>query len=126
MRRRIIWMFCMSFGYSLMWGKGGYSSTFEALMVALAGAVIGLSLAYASEQPQNITAARLKIAYWPLALVLFVAYPVVAIWWDNRDWGTGWFWKPFSVAAGIGLLFGVAHYLAASHKLHRASDAHSR
>jgi ABC-type transport system involved in cytochrome c biogenesis permease subunit len=82
--------------------------------------VIGLSLAYASEQPQNPTAARLKIAYWPLALVLFVTYPVVGEWWDNRDWGTSWFWKPFSVAAGIGLIFGVAHWLAASRKLHRA------
>lgn len=119
MRRRIIWMLGMSFAYWLMWSKGGYDSTVEALIVAFVGAVIGLSFSYASEQPRNVTAARLKIAYWPLALVLFVTYPVLGMWRDNRSWGIGWIWRTFSVAAGIGFLFGLAHCLAASRKLHR-------
>jgi hypothetical protein len=126
MRRRIIWTLGMSFGYWLMWSKGGYDGTFQALTVALAGAVIGLTLAFASEQPGNVNAARLKIAYWPLALILFVTYPVIGMWWDNRNWGISWMWKPFSIAAGIGLLLGIVHCLAASHKLHREADVHLR
>jgi hypothetical protein len=82
-----------------------------------------LSLAYASEQPQSIMEAYLKILYWPLALVLFVTYPVIWIWWDNRAWGAAWIWKPFSIAIGLGLLFGLAHYFFASHKLRRESYA---
>jgi hypothetical protein len=119
-------MLGMTFGYLLMWSKGGYDSTIEALTVALAGAVIGLGFAYASEPPENVAAARLKIAYWSLALVLFVTYPVVGVWRDNRAWGTGWIWKPFSVAAGIGFLFGVAHCLAGLRKLqrHREGGVH--
>jgi len=118
MRRRIIWMLFMAGGYWLMFGiKGGYDNNAECLTVAVAGAVIGLGFAYASEKPDNITAARLKIAYWPVTLVLFVTYPTIGIWLDNRDWGTGWIWKPFSVAASIGLLVGIAHCLAACRKL---------
>ena len=120
-RRRLIWVLGMAFAYWLMFSKGGYDSAIEAISVAIAGGVIGLSLAYASEQPRNINEARLKIAYWPLALVLFVTYPVVWDWWDNREWGTGWIWKPFSIAVGVGFLFGIFHWLAASRKLQRAN-----
>lgn len=128
MRRRIIWMLGMSFGYYLMWSKGGYHNTLNIIAVALSGAVIGLGFACASEQPETVAAARLKIAYWPLTLLLFVTYPVVGIWWDNRRWGTGWIWKPFSIAAGLGLLFGAAHCLVASRKLrlHREGDKNLR
>jgi hypothetical protein len=117
MRRRLIWVLGMAFAYWLMFSKGGYDSAIEAVSVAIAGGVIGLGLAYASSRPRNINDARLKIAYWPLALVLFVTYPVVGIWWDNREWGTGWIWKPFSIAVGIGLLFGISHWLTTSRKL---------
>ena len=111
-------MLFMAVGYWLMFGiKGGYDNNTESLTVAVAGAVIGLGFAYASEKADNITAARLKIAYWPVTLVLFVTYPTIGIWLDNRNWGTGWIWKPFSVAAGIGLFVGIAHCLAACRRL---------
>jgi hypothetical protein len=119
MRRRIIWMPGVGFAYLLMWSKAGYDSTVEVVTVALVGAIIGLLLAHASEQSGSITDARLKIAYWPLALVLFVCYPTIGFWWGDRGSGIAWMWKPFSIAAAIGLLFGVSHWFAASRKLLR-------
>ena len=119
MRRRIGWMIGVALAYWVMWSKGGYDTVIEALGVALTGGVIGLSLACASEQSRSIVDARLKMAYWPLALVLFIVYPTMDVWSENKQLGIGWLRKPFSIAAGVGLIFGISHWLVVSRKLPR-------
>jgi hypothetical protein len=106
--------------YFIMWSKGGYSNL-EARLCAVTAILVGTALSISARKAESVSEARWKLASWPLAILLFISFPLFGLDLDNpavhATFDEAIF--PLCVAAMIGTTFGFLHYATAIRRLRK-------
>ena len=104
----------MGAAYLLVNGKTSDGTHSELFLTMFVGATIGLLLSFASDKATSIKTARLKLLFWPAALILFWTFMVAHAHPHVEEALT-----TAAISGGAGLAVGVAHCLIATKRLGR-------
>lgn len=114
-----MWPLGMGLAHLFIYAKDSSDLT-GILAIFLVGAVLGLILSYASDKPQSLRAAGMKLIYWPAALIIFVSFAILKP--DPRQYLKEAI-APALVAGAVGLGLGLMHFLVAYFRLRKRQEA---